>query len=119
MRKIQVPFVRRHVGTFGHVAEVAQVAVLDDLPVVLLLDAVHFQGRRFVDQVEQRREGLAQADAATAAVADVEDALHLVVERSLVVEGRVVPVEGVAGRRFEVAFAGRRCGHVVLPNVLM
>ena len=45
MGEIHVPLVRWHVRTLGHVAEVAQVAVIHHLPVVLLLDAVHFQGR--------------------------------------------------------------------------
>jgi heptaprenylglyceryl phosphate synthase len=38
---------------------------------------VHLAVGGGVDQVEQVREALAQADAAAAAVADVEHALHL------------------------------------------
>ena len=77
---------RRHIRTLGLVAQVAQVALVDDLGVVGLGHAVDFHGRRFVDQIEQRREGLAQADAAAAAVADVEDALEFALERILVPE---------------------------------
>lgn len=105
VREIEVPLMRRHVGALRHVAEVAEVAVLDDLPVVFLLDAVDFHRFRVIDKVEQRGEGLAEADAAAAAVADVEDALHLVVERRFVVKGGVLPVERMAGGRLEIAFA--------------
>ena len=57
VRKIQIPRMRRHIRTFGHVAQVTQVALIDDLPVILFVDAINFQRRRFVHQVEQRREG--------------------------------------------------------------
>ena len=33
MRKIDVPLVRRHVGALRHVAHVAQIAVINDIPV--------------------------------------------------------------------------------------
>ena len=86
MREIDRPFVRRHVGALGHEAHVAKRAGLFDLGVVRLLHAVDFAGRAVVDQVEQPREGVAQIEAAAAAVADVEDALHLRFERLLVPE---------------------------------
>ena len=73
VRKVDVPRMRRHVRTLRHVAHVAQVAVVDDVPVDLLVDAVDFAGRRFIDGIEQRRERVAQTEAAAAAVADVED----------------------------------------------
>ena len=41
------------------------------------------------------------------------DALELLVERGLVVEGLAFPVERMAGRRFEAAFA---YGHDVVPE---
>jgi hypothetical protein len=53
VREIEVPGVRRHVRALRHVADVAQVALVDDLPVVLLVDAVHFHRRALVDEVEQ------------------------------------------------------------------
>jgi sugar phosphate isomerase/epimerase len=111
VREVQVPLVRRHVGALGHVAQVAQVALVDHAPVGLLLDAVHLAILGGVHQVEEVGEALAQADAAAAAVADVEDALHLLQGRGLVVELGVLPVDGVAGGGFEVAFAhvGVRC----------
>ena len=82
MGKIDRPLVRRHIGALGHEAHVAERAGLLDLGVVLLLHAVDFAGRAVVDQVEQPREGIAQVEAAAAAVTDVEDALHFLFERA-------------------------------------
>ena len=97
---------RRHVGALRHVADVAQVALVDHLPVVGLRHAVHLHRLALVDEVEQRRERVAQADAAAAAVADVEDALGLLEERRLVVVLGAAPVDRVARRGLQVAFAG-------------
>jgi len=105
VRKIEVPLVRRHIGAFGHVAEVAQVTVIDDLPVILFSDVIDFHRLGGIDQVEQGWEGLAQADTATTAVANVENTLHFLVERLLAVELRVLPVERMTRRGVEIAFA--------------
>ncbi len=107
VREIELPRMRRRVRTLGHVAQVAQVALVDDVPVGLLLDTVHLAVGRGIDQIEQCRKALAQADAATTAVADVEHALHLLGGRRFIVEVGVLPVDGVPGRGFEVAFAHR------------
>ena len=45
MRKVHVPGMRRHVGTLGHVAHVAQITVLDDFPVDRLVDAIELHRR--------------------------------------------------------------------------
>ena len=79
--------------------------MVDDLREVLLVDAVELAGLRLVDQIEQRREGVAQIEAAAAAVADVEDPLELLLERGVVVELRVLPAERVARGRLETALA--------------
>ena len=42
VREIQVPFVRWCVRTFGHVAQVAQIALIHDLHVVGLGDTIDF-----------------------------------------------------------------------------
>ena len=107
MREIDVPRMRRDVRAFALVAEVAQITVVDHLPVVVARDTVDFHGLRFVDQVEQRGERVAQTDAAAATVAEVKHALQFVEQFRLVVEPRIIPVNGVAGRRFEAAFGGR------------
>ena len=105
VRKVHVPFVGRHVGTLGHEAHVAQVTVVHDLAVVRLVDAVDLHGFGFVDQIEQGRKGVTQAEAAPAAVADVEHAFELGIERLLVVELGVAPVDGVPLRRLQAALA--------------
>src|SRR5204862_1115771 len=105
VREVDVPGVRRHVWALGHEAHVAERAGLFDFGVSLLRHAVDLAGRTRVDQVEQPREGIAEIEAAAAAVTDVEDALHLLFERRLVPEPRVLPIEGVTGRGFEAAFA--------------
>ena len=105
VREVHVPRMRRNVRTLGHVADVAQIALVDDLAEVGLGDAVDLARLALVDQVEQRRKRIAQADAAPASVADVEDALQLRVGRRLVVELRIAPVDRMAGRCFEAAFA--------------
>jgi hypothetical protein len=111
VRKIKVPRVRRHVRALRQVAQVAQIALVNDAPEILLGDAVHFAIGGGIDQIEQRRERVAQAHAAPAAVADVEDAFHLLLARCLVVEVWVLPVDRVARGCLQVAFAG---AHVLI-----
>src|SRR5690606_38182577 len=103
--KVHIPGMGRDVGALGHVAQVAQVALVHHLDVIPLGDAVHLQGVGFVHQVEQGGEGVAQAHAAAAAVADVKHPLQFPVEGLLVVEVRAAPVDGVAGGRVETAFS--------------
>jgi hypothetical protein len=110
VRKVEVPRVRRRVRTLGHVAQVADVALVDDLPIVLFIDPVDLHRLARIDQVEQRREGAAQIDAAPATVADVENALEFGKALLLVEKVGVFPVERMADRGFEIAF----CSHVAV-----
>ena len=71
----------------------------------------HFAFGRCIDQIEQAREGIAEIEAAPAAVTDVEDAPHLGVELLGVGEVGIAPVDRVARGRFKAAFAG----HAVNP----
>ena len=105
VREIQVPRMRRHIGAFGHVAKVAEEAVVDDFPVIGLRHPIDFHRLAAVHQIEQGGEGLAQADATAAAVADVEHPLHFLVEGCLVMEIGIAPVEWMASGGFEIAFA--------------
>ena len=63
MRKIDIEFMRRHIGALSQITQVAHVALIDHFVVVLNRDAVDFEGFRFIDQVKQCRERVAQADA--------------------------------------------------------
>jgi hypothetical protein len=60
--------------------------VIDDFPEDTLIDRGHLAGIGGVDRVEQRWEGVAEAEAAATAVADVEDALELLLERADIIE---------------------------------
>jgi hypothetical protein len=106
MRKIDIPFVWRHVGTLCQVTEVAEIAMIHDLPVVLFGNAVHLHGVGFVDQVEKSRKRVTQADTATAAVTDVIDTFQFAEKVILVVERRFFPVEGMPGRSLKAPFSG-------------
>jgi hypothetical protein len=47
---------RRHVGAFGEIAEIAEVTMIDYAPVILPGYTINLHGRGFVDEVEQGRE---------------------------------------------------------------
>ena len=95
----------RHVRALGHITDIAQVALVDDFPIILFVDTVYFAILGFVDQVKQRRERAAQVHAAPTAMTHVKDALHLRVQLVFVVEIRIGPVQGMPGGRLEIAFA--------------
>src|SRR5579859_8243842 len=115
MREVDVPGVWRHVRTLGHVAHVAQVTVVDDVPVNLLVHAVELEGRGCVYRVKQSWKGVAEAETAATSVADVENALQLLFQGSCVVELGVTPIQWMAGGSFEAALAATarrtRCTH--------
>src|SRR5689334_24136978 len=105
VREIDVPGMRRNIRALRHEAHVAQVAVIDDVPVNLLVDAVELEGFGFVDGVEQRRERIAEAEAAATAMTDVEDAFELLLERAFIVELGAPPVERMTRGLLETALA--------------
>src|SRR6185437_12119420 len=109
MREVDVPWMRRHVRTLRHEAHVAEIAVIDDLPEHLLVDRRHLARGGRIHGVEQCWKGVTEAEAATAAVTDVEDALELLREPGLVVEGWILPVDRVSGGRLEAALAAGGC----------
>src|SRR5262249_11544405 len=93
--------------TLGHVAHVAQIAVLDHLPIRRLRHFVHFAARGRIHGIEQSRERVAEAEAAAATVADVEDSFQLGVERDAVGETWRAPVDRVARGSFQATLATR------------
>ena len=103
--KVHIPLVRRHVGTLGHITQVAEIAVVYDLVVICLVDTVHLHGLRLIDQVEQGGKRLTETDAPTAAVTDVIDSLKLFVEIVLVPELFRLPVQGMTGGCLQAAFS--------------
>ncbi|MFZ2004031.1 MAG: hypothetical protein WAV02_03020 [Stellaceae bacterium] len=105
MREIDVEFVRRDIGALRHEAHVAERAGVGDFLVIGLRDGIEFAGRRLVDQVEEAGEGVTEVEATPAGVTDVEHPLHLNLGLRAIGEVRVLPVDNVASRRFEAAFA--------------
>src|SRR3546814_19857255 len=98
VREVEVEVMGRHIGAAHHEAHVAEGAGIDHRLVVGPVDAVELAGRRLVDQVEEARKGIAEIEAAPAAVADVEDALALRVQLLPFIEVRIVPLS-TADRR--------------------
>jgi hypothetical protein len=96
---------RRHIRALGHVAQVAQIALIDDLPIPLLPDAINLAGGAFVNQIKQAGKGVAEAYATAAAMTDIEDALKFLEYALLAIEFGIPPVQGVACRGLQIAFA--------------
>jgi len=108
MWEIDIPFVRRDIGAFGQEAEIAEVTMVDNLPVVGFIDAVDFHGFRFIDQVEQGGKSLAQTDTAPAAMTYIKDPLEFVENRGFIGKAGLVLSQGMASRGLKTAFAGCR-----------
>jgi hypothetical protein len=106
MGEIQIESMRRHIGTFGHEAHVAQRASFGDMGEVVRLQTFDILVRVVVDQIKQARKRIAQIETAPAAMADVEDAPHLEIEFFGVVEFVTPPIDRVASGRLETAFMG-------------
>jgi hypothetical protein len=100
VREIDIPFMRRYIGTLREVTEVAKVAMVHDLPVVLLGNTVHLHGVGLIHKVEQGRKGVAEADTASAAMTDVVDAFQFTEKLILVIERCIFPVQRMPGRSF-------------------
>ncbi len=75
----------------GQEAQVAEVTLVDDLPVIRLRDAVDFHRVGLVDEVEQHGKTLAETDASPISVTDVEHTLHFREEFVLVEKFGVLP----------------------------
>ena len=48
MGEIDVPFMRRYIRTFGQIAQIAKVALLNDIKKVVLFNAINFHGFGFI-----------------------------------------------------------------------
>jgi hypothetical protein len=98
-----------NIRALGQVTEIAEIALVDNFPVICLVDAVDLERLRFVDQVEQGRESITQADTAATAVANVEDTLELFEECSGIVKTRIILTERMSGRRLQATLARFSC----------
>ena len=111
MRKIDVPVVRRHVGTFRHIAQVTEIALVYHLDVIGLVHTIDLKRVGFVDEVEQGREGIAKAHTTPATVADVVDAFQFLFQICLVPVFLRLPFNRMAGGRLQASFS-----HDVAPR---
>jgi hypothetical protein len=82
----------RYIGALCFSTQIAEETLVNDLGVVRLIHAVHFESVRFVNEVEERWERVTEAHASPAAVADVKGSLKLLVQKVFVVKLRVFPV---------------------------
>ena len=111
MWKIDVPFMRWYIRALRHVAHVAQITVIDDLPINGLGHRVDFHALGFIDGIEQRRKRVTKIETTTTSVADIENAFHLRQQRRFVVEILRLPVDWMTSGRFETTLAlVSRCG---------
>ena len=94
---------RRHIRAFGHVTHVAEVTLVDYFPIGLLIYAIEFAGLRPIDQIEQGRKGIAQIEAAAAAMADIEYPFEFLLQRTGVIELRIRLPKGMACGRLQIA----------------
>ena len=92
MREVDSPLVGGNIGALSFGAQVAKEALFYDFVVISFIDAVDLEGIGFVDKIEQCWKGVAQANAASATMADVKNTFHLCVQRISVVEIGVLPV---------------------------
>ncbi len=76
-----------------------------DLPVIFPGYSVEFHGVGIVNGAEQGWEGIAEIEATTAAVADVENATELIKQGFFLVELTRTPVERMARGRLKTALA--------------
>ena len=72
--------------TLGHVAQIAQIALIHDLHVVGLGDTIDFHRVGLVNQVKQRGERRTQGHATATAVADVKYTFQFLIEGLFVIE---------------------------------
>ena len=86
--------------------------MIDYFPVVGFIHPVNFQRWRCVDQIEKSREGLAQADAAAATMADVVDPTKFAKKFFFVDEFRVSPVNRMSGWGLDTALANWMTAHI-------
>ncbi len=114
MRKVDIEFMRRHIGALRHEAHVAERAGVHDFLEIRAGDGVEFAALRLVDEVEQPRKGIAQIETAPAGMTDIEHPAHFGVELRLVIEIGAAPIQRMPDRSLETAFS--HDGPVVRPQ---
>ena len=118
MRKIDIPRMGRYVRTFGHVADIAQIALVDDFPVFVLEHPIHIECRAFVDEIEKSRKGIAQGNTTAATVAHIKNPLHFLEGGFDRIKIGIMPINGVPSGRFQASFACYHCAETSFRRVM-
>ena len=80
--------------------------MIDNLPVICLGNTVDLHRSGFIDQIEQSRKRIAQADATATAVANIVDPLEFREKGGFIVKLGLILSERVPCGRVETAFPG-------------
>jgi hypothetical protein len=70
--EVDIPLMRRYIGTLGHVTHITEITLVHYLPVIIFGNSIYFHGLGFINEIKQGREAVTQADAAPAAMAKVK-----------------------------------------------
>ena len=97
---------RRNIGAFHLVAEVAKIALIHNLGVIAFCYPIDFKGCGLIYQIKQGRKSITQGNTTTATVADIEDPFQLCKQWCFVIKLRILPVQRVSCRCLEATFAG-------------
>jgi hypothetical protein len=103
--EIEIEFVGRYVRTFGHEAHVAKRTSVHDGTKIIAGNAVELTAFAVVDQVKQAWEAIAEIEAATTPVTNIEDAPQFVIKLFTIVEVWVLPIDWMARWRVQAAFS--------------
>jgi hypothetical protein len=87
--------------------------MIHHIPESLFGNTVQLHGVRFIHRVEQRWKGIAQIEAATTSVADIEYPLQFFKQGRLIVKLGIFPVQRMPLRGFKATFTTTfyRCRH--------
>ena len=105
VRKINIPLMRRHIRALGHVAQITEIALVHNFPVILFSNAIDLHGVGFVNQIEQRRKTVTKRDTTPAPMAQIKDPLHLRHQLAFIIEVGALPIDRMANRRPQAAFS--------------
>jgi hypothetical protein len=93
--------------------------MIHHIPKDLFGDPVQLHRFRLIDRVKQRWKGIAQVEAATASMANIENPLQFFKQGFLVVKIRIFPIQWMPLRGSETTFttAFYGCGHIVFSRM--
>jgi hypothetical protein len=88
-----------NIRTFRHVAHVAEITFVHDIPIHTLGNSIELAGRRLVDRIKQSRECVTEIETTPTSMADIEYAFEFLEKRRLIEILIRLPVDGMSRRR--------------------